>query len=300
MDGENDIVAQLERCGLFSVRSVPLVHEGLSYGALMVVRTDTGSDVAEQLVDEVAAALAFKQQVHRQQEALASETVTDLTLRYTGDHVLTALSRALAVEDGDEEDDEFPELVVEELHAEGANTTYLVKTTDVNAETVQATAAELPSVTAATVVTETETTAVVSIRVETKSIRGVLGGYGEILRSITVCGGRLDLTVEFPRRTDLGAIVDAVQNHWPEATMYACTERRVDDDHPSAFGGLTKKQENALRAASLSGFFQRPQQANAQDVAETLDSSASTFLHHLRNAERTVFEDAFSHDPRLD
>ncbi|MDR9382683.1 MAG: hypothetical protein RI560_13570, partial [Natronomonas sp.] len=60
MDEENDIVAQLERYGLFSVRSVPLIHEGLSYGALTVVRTDAGSDVAGQLVDEVAAVLAFK------------------------------------------------------------------------------------------------------------------------------------------------------------------------------------------------------------------------------------------------
>jgi PAS domain S-box-containing protein len=301
MDGENDIVAQLKRCGLSSVRSVPLVHEGLSYGALTVVRTDTGSDVAGQLVDEVAAALAFKHQVHRQQEALAGETVTELTLRHTGDHALTGLSRALVVEDGDEENDEFPELVVEELHGEGGpGSTYLVKTADVDAETVRATAAELPSVTAATVVTETETTAVVSIRAETGSIRGVLGGYGEILRSITVFDGHLNLTVEFPRRTDLSAIANAVQDHWPEVSMYACTERPVDDDHPSAFGGLTKKQENALRAAALSGFFERPQQASAEDVAETLDSSASTFLHHLRNAEQTVFEDAFSHDSRLE
>jgi predicted DNA binding protein len=253
------------------------------------------------LVDEVAAALAFKQQVHRQQEALAGETVTELTLRYTGDHVLTALSRALAVKDGDDSDDGPPELAVEELHAEGGpGSTYLVKTADVDAEAVRATAAALPSVRAATVVTETETTAVVSIRTETRSVRGILGGHGEVLRSITICDGRLNLTVEFPRRTDLGAIVDTVQEHWSEVTMYACTERPVDDDHPSAFSGLTKKQEGALRAASLSGFFERPQQASAEDVAETLDSSASTFLHHLRNAERTVFEDAFSHDPRLD
>jgi predicted DNA binding protein len=171
---------------------------------------------------------------------------------------------------------------------------------DVDAETVRSTAAGLPSGTAATVVTETETTAVVSIRAETGSIREILGGYGEVLRSITVRDGRLDLAVEFPRRTDLSAIVDAVQDHWPSATMHACTERPIDDDHPSAFSGLTKKQENALRAASLAGFFERPQQASAEDVAETLDSSASTFLHHLRNAERTVFEDAFSHDAGLD
>jgi PAS domain S-box-containing protein len=293
---EPAIAARLEECGLSSVRSVPLEHEGLSYGALTVVRTEPGSDVAGQLVDEVAAALAFKQQVHRQEEALADETVTELTLRYPGEHVLTALSTALA----DDDDDDSTELVVEELEGNDSGVTFLLKTADVDAERVRATAAGLSSVQTATVVTESETTAVASISTDAGSISGLVGGHGEVLRSITARDGRLELTVEFPRRTDLGAIVDAVQEHWPEATMHACTERRVEDDHPSAFSGLTIKQENALRAASLSGFFERPQQASAEDVAETLGSSASTFLHHLRNAEQTVFEDAFSHGRRVD
>ncbi|WP_246989540.1 bacterio-opsin activator domain-containing protein [Halorientalis marina] len=313
-DEEPEIGAQLEQCGLTSVRSVPLDHEGLSYGALTVVRTDAGSPVAGQLVDEVAAALAFKQRIHRQQEALASETVTELTLRYSGEHVLTALSRALAAQEYDDTDgdsagenngdeidaeDDSPEVVVEELQGSDG-VTFLLKTADVDAETLRATATGLPSVRTATVVTESETRTVVSIRTDAGSIRELVGGHGEVLRSITARDGRLELIVEFPRRTDLGAIVDAVQDHWPEATMHACTERTVDDDHPSAFSGLTIKQEDALRAASLAGFFERPQEASAEDVAATLGSSASTFLHHLRNAERAVFEDVFSHDGRLD
>ena len=304
-NGEKHIVANLERCGLSSVRSVPLEHEGLSYGALTVVRTDASSDAAGQLVDEVAAALAFKQQVRRQQEALASETVTELTLRYTGEHVLTDLSTALAVDENDETDDDdednSPEVVVEEVQTGGdSGVTFLLKTADVDAETLQTAAAGLPSVQTATIVTESETRAVVSIRADVGSIRGLVGGYGEVLRSITARDDHLDVTIEFPRRTDLTAIVDAVQDYWPDATMHACTERPMDDDHPSAFSELTIKQEDALRAASLAGFFERPQQASAEDVAETLDSSASTFLHHLRNAERAVFEAAFSHDARLD
>ncbi|WP_165857820.1 PAS domain S-box protein [Halonotius pteroides] len=297
IDDESEIVARLERCGLSSVRSVPLDHEGLSYGALTVVRTDAGSDVTEELVDELAAALAFKQHVHRQQEALGGETVTELTVRYMGDHVLVALSTALAADDSE---NESPELVVEELQGSGVSgVPYLIKTAAVDAETLRTTAAGLPSVQEATVVTESETT-VVSLHTDAQSIRELIGGHGEVLRSITTHDDRLDLTVEFPRRTDVGAIVDSVQDHWPKATMHACTERAVDDDHPSAFGELTRKQEDALRAASLAGFFERPQQASAEDVAETLDCSASTFLHHLRNAERAVFEETFFHDGRVD
>jgi PAS domain S-box-containing protein len=307
-DDEAAIADQLARCGLFSVRSVPLEHEGLSYGALTAVRTEAGSDVAGQLVREVAAALAFKQQVHRQEEALAGETVTELTLQCSGEHVLTTLSKALAADErdadsngGDEGEADSPEVVVEELQDSGTSgVTFLLKTADVDAERLRRTAAELPSVQTSTVVTELERRAVVSIRADAGSIVGLFGGHGEVLRSIRTCDGCLEVTVDFPRRTDLTAIVDAVHEHWPEATMHACTERSVDNDHPSPFSGLSIKQEDALRAASLSGFFERPQQASAEDVADTLGSSPSTFLHHLRNAEQAVFEEAFSHDVEPD
>jgi PAS domain S-box-containing protein len=294
-EDEAAVGAQLEQCGLYSVRSAPLEYEGLSYGALTVVRTDPGSEVAEQLMDEITAALAFKQQVHRRRDAFTADTVTELRLRYTGEHVLTVLSARL-------HSDEFePELVVEELRgSDDAGTTYLVKTAAVDAATLRAAVDTLPSTRGTTVVTETDTAAVVLFRVETRSISRVLGGYGGILQSITARDGRMDLVAEFPRRTDVGAVVDTVQEYWPEATLQACKNRTVDDDHSNVLASLTKKQEDALRAASLSGFFARPQEASAEAVAETLGISASTFLHHLRNAEQTVFRDVFTHGRRSD
>jgi len=48
-----------------------------------------------------------------------------------------------------------------------------------------------------------------------------------------------------------------------------------------------------LRAATVAGFFERPQGSTAADIAETLGISQSTFLHHLRAAERKVFSEAF-------
>ena len=51
---------------------------------------------------------------------------------------------------------------------------------------------------------------------------------------------------------------------------------------------LTDKQLEALRTALRMGFFDRPQRATANDVADLLDVSRSTFLHHLRGAEATL------------
>ena len=44
----------------------------------------------------------------------------------------------------------------------------------------------------------------------------------------------------------------------------------------------------------MAGFFECPQQATAADVADALGVVRTTFLHHLRSAERKVFETAFS------
>jgi predicted DNA binding protein len=60
-------------------------------------------------------------------------------------------------------------------------------------------------------------------------------------------------------------------------------------DMPPPFEGLTHKQWRALRAATDMGFFERPQQATAAEVAESLDVTRTTFLYHLRNAENHVF-----------
>ncbi|NUE02326.1 helix-turn-helix domain-containing protein [Halorubraceae archaeon YAN] len=37
----------------------------------------------------------------------------------------------------------------------------------------------------------------------------------------------------------------------------------------------------------------RPQQSKAVDIVETLDISQSTFLHHLRAAEKKIFSETF-------
>ena len=101
------------------------------------------------------------------------------------------------------------------------------------------------------------------------------------------------LTARFQQRVDVGSVVEGIRDHWPSARVRSRTERSPDEDSPLVFEMLTEKQSRALRAATLAGFFDRPQRANATDVAALLDVSRSTLLHHLRTAERKVFESAF-------
>lgn len=68
-------------------------------------------------------------------------------------------------------------------------------------------------------------------------------------------------------------------------------------DLPPVFESLTAKQREAVRAATVAGFYARPQEATAEEVAERLDLSRSTFLYHLRGAEERIFQQAFDDAP---
>jgi predicted DNA binding protein len=56
---------------------------------------------------------------------------------------------------------------------------------------------------------------------------------------------------------------------------------------------LTERQLSALQAAYHGGYFERPRRQTAEDVAETMGISASTFHQHLRIALETVLTELF-------
>lgn len=71
---------------------------------------------------------------------------------------------------------------------------------------------------------------------------------------------------------------------------------------PSTFKSLNGKQERALQTATEMGFFDRPQDATANEVANRLGVSRSTFLYHLRGAEQKIFMSVYGvgHDSEQD
>lgn len=56
-------------------------------------------------------------------------------------------------------------------------------------------------------------------------------------------------------------------------------------------GKLTGRQREVLETAYEMGYFERPKQANATEVADQLDIAQSTFTEHLMAAQRKLLED---------
>lgn len=56
---------------------------------------------------------------------------------------------------------------------------------------------------------------------------------------------------------------------------------------------MTSRQEECVRVAVEMGYFSIPREVNAEDVAEELGISKSSFLERLRRAEREIFEESF-------
>ncbi|ELZ43821.1 DNA binding protein [Halorubrum californiense DSM 19288] len=59
-------------------------------------------------------------------------------------------------------------------------------------------------------------------------------------------------------------------------------------------GRLTDRQSEVLRTAYRMGYFERPRDANARDVAEALDISPSTFAEHLATAQRKLLDETLA------
>jgi hypothetical protein len=61
-------------------------------------------------------------------------------------------------------------------------------------------------------------------------------------------------------------------------------------------GRLTDRQREVLETAYEMGYFERPKQANATEIATDLGIAQSTFTEHLMTAQRKLLDDALETD----
>jgi predicted DNA binding protein len=94
--------------------------------------------------------------------------------------------------------------------------------------------------------------------------------------------------------------IPLLQGDRPTVSVMADSESENSSELPEPFERLTTKQLEAIRAAAAAGYFSRSGQATAEDVAEQLGVSRSTFLYHLRGAEEKVFEQTFEDLAKVD
>lgn len=280
---DDTVTTTFQNRKITSVQATPIKHERLTTGALCVVTTDRPSALATQITRQMATALGFKRTIDNQRAALIADSVEAITIQIDGDHFLSTITADRSVS-----------IDVVETHHTGEDIVYMMQA-EPDISGLKSPLRDHDHV--ATVTEVGSTPVMLAVRVQAVTVATVLARFGGVTRSISAEAGSVTITVEFAPRTDVRAALKAVSDKWTTARMTKRQQRSKALDTHSPAGSLTSRQKDALRAATLLGFFERPQRARAEDVAEALGVSRSTALQHIRRGEVKIFEELFSGSP---
>lgn len=117
---------------------------------------------------------------------------------------------------------------------------------------------------------------------------------GAIPRSMSIDGSRGRLHVELFGDVGVREFVEQFQEQYPNAELAASRERErslyTRDTFLSSFeAALSDRQQEVLKTAYLSGYFETPRKQNATEIADSLDIAQPTFSTHLRSGLRNLF-----------
>jgi predicted DNA binding protein len=126
---------------------------------------------------------------------------------------------------------------------------------------------------------------------------GRLVTRGATIRSATFDATGGDVVIDLSPEENVRRLADAVTRGY-DAEVAAKRERERDVVTAQEFretltDRLTDRQENALKTAFLADYFESPRESNAEEVAQALDITGPTLLHHLRAGQRKLLDEFF-------
>jgi len=119
--------------------------------------------------------------------------------------------------------------------------------------------------------------------------------HGTIPRSIAVSDRDCRVIVHLPRDQDVREFVESFQSRYPGTELLARRERERTEQTRGSFRAeleeeLTGRQQETLRLAYASGYFESPRERTAGELAETMGISQPTFTTHLRASQRKLLD----------
>lgn len=124
----------------------------------------------------------------------------------------------------------------------------------------------------------------------------VLGKLGCPIARFVASEGTLTLVFHAPDYDELREVIDELLDQFSDVNVKRFVQSPVEDEpsHDRVLvdrSRLTARQLDVLETAHTMGYFERPREANATDVASELDVTLSTFSEHLAAAETKILED---------
>lgn len=277
--------------GLGTVVALPLVYNSICHGVLAVYDGEPGAldETARRLLSETADTLAFVVHNVESKNALAADRQIHATIQLRGtEYYLREVLSAAACDTDD------TRLVVHEtIRQDETRVIQYVSVGGASVDTIADAAADHPVVDDVTTI-GTESTRRLQITHSGATPETVLAGTNARVRSTSVTARRADLLVVVPTNGALKAAIDTLEAATESVSLLSTIERdRSATAAEGALDELTERQATVLRAAYHRGYFERPRESSAKEVADSLDICHATLLEHLRLAQERVFRHHF-------
>ena len=277
-----------------TVGVVPLTFRNSRYGALVVATRTTeffetiSSDVRAELGDTIGGAINA---ADRRRE-LVDDRITELT--FSVDDTSAPLF-ALARESERDVD------LVRTTAGQQCERVLFVRMHDADGETALKAVAAVDDLGDPSVVSETDEECVIRVvATQTETLADTLATHGATISELTINSSTLEgqLVVDVPTGVDVRPIVETLRARFEVCDLVGRRERERAVDTAAGFreeleAVLTDRQLEALRIAQLAGYFEWPREHSGEEVAAMMDVCQSTYMQHLRAAERKLTAQLF-------
>jgi PAS domain S-box-containing protein len=278
--------------GLRAGAALPLTYEDISYGLLALYddETDRFDQTERKLLTELADTVSYAIHNIETERAMSAGSTIEVELEVAGPSYYLqdiAGTPAFLTEEG--------ELTVQGTLASGDDQTLqYVSVAGIGLEEFVELAQKQSAVTDVTVLEDEEPAERVQIVLEGPTPERHLTAHGAIVHGTTVRPDGAVLRIELPATADLRNVIDSLNERFESVSIITRTEMERPSGpaaRPTAIelDDLTDRQAMAIEAAFHHGYFEEPRRHSATDVAASLDIAHSTFLQHLRAAQRKIF-----------
>ncbi|WP_254863399.1 PAS domain S-box protein [Halovivax gelatinilyticus] len=274
--------------GFRSVASIPIVHDGTTYGVLGVYadRSNAFDAVERRIVSQLGEVVGHAIAAIERKRALMSDELVELEFHVRD--VFAAFDASATMEGTVTLEHSVPV-------AENELLVYGTASPDAR-ESLDELVEHLPHWQSITVRSDGDPIEF-ELRMREPPVRSVVSSIGGYVDSAVLENGEYRLRIRLAPNVDVHQVIEVVDATYPGAEMYRRKQvaRRRDDSQirRQPMASLTDRQRAALDAAYFAGFFEWPRETSGEAVANSLDIAAPTFHQHLRKAERKVLESVY-------
>jgi len=266
--------------------AVPLVYQDTLYGVLTLFadEPDVFNQMEETVLTELGETVGYALNALERKRALVSEQSVELEFELRSGN--PPLFRFAAEHDGEFE---FENIVQRADESPGIFFTIR----GVPSEAVLAFGEESPEIEDLLLVSDREGEPLFETQLHDSAFFSALLDRGAMPQTLTATGDEGYAVIRVPPASNIRSFVEMFEAQYEDVELVG--RREVDEsiktqqEFKAEFRSqLTERQDEILKTAYVSGFFESPRATTAQELAETLDVSQPTVSRHIRAGERKL------------